>query len=316
MRTTVPSPSGRRLGLLLALAAACVSGLTVFLNGYAVKHVHTTPTVYTTAKNLVAAVVLALGFLASGAVSTRRSPVPSGRAPRSVWVGVGYVGLVGGGLAFALFFDGLSKTSATTAAFVQKSLVVWVIVLAVPLLRERVRAPQWSAVALLVAGVAVLNGGVGTLRGDKGPALVLAATLLWAVETVVAKRLLGWLTPATVGLARMGIGSVALLGWLAANAGLARLAHLGPNAWAWVLLTGALLAVYVGLWFAALARAQAVDVTAVLVFGAFVTAALGAGVQGTRLPNAWGLVPVAAGVIVLAATWPRRRAAPAEGAAQ
>jgi len=83
-------------------------------------------------------------------------------APRSVWVGVGY----GGGLAFALFFEGLSKTSATTAAFVQKSLVVWVIVLAVPLLREQVGPPQWAAVALLVA--AALNGGLGTLRAEKG----------------------------------------------------------------------------------------------------------------------------------------------------
>ena len=316
MRTPVLSPPGRRQGLLLALAAACVSGLTVFLNGYAVKHVHTTPTVYTTAKNLVAAVVLALGFLTLGAVSTRRSPVRSERAPWSVWVGVGYVGVVGGGLAFALFFEGLSKTSATTAAFVQKSLVVWVIVLALPLLRERVGPPQWAAVALLVAGAAALNGGVGTLRAEKGPELVLAATLLWAVEVVVVKRLVRWLTPATVGLARMGIGTVALLGWLAATARLAGLAHLSPGTWAWVLLTGALLAAYVGVWFAALARAQAVDVTAVLVFGAFITAILGAGVQGTRLPNAWGLALAAAGVVVLAAVWPRSRAAPAEVASQ
>ena len=240
----------------------------------------------------------------------------SERAPRSVWVGVAYVGLVGGGLAFALFFEGLSKTSATTAAFVQKSLVVWVIVLAVPLLRERVGPAQWAAVALLVAGAAALNGGVGSLRAERGPALVLAATLLWAVEVVVVKRLVRWLTPATVGLARMGIGTVALLGWLAASGRLAGLAHLGPNAFAWVLLTGALLAVYVGVWFAALAQAQAADVTAVLVFGAFITAALSANVQGTRLPNAWGLVPVAAGVVVLAAVWPRSRAAPAEVVSQ
>jgi len=141
---------------------------------------------------------------------------------------------------------------------------------------------------------------------------VLPATLL-AVEVVVVKRLVRWLTPATVGLARMGIATMALLGWLAASARLAGLAHLGPNAWAWVLLTRALLAVYVGVW---LARAQAVDVAAVLVFGAFITAALGAGVQGTRLPSAWGLDPVAAGVVVLAAVWPRSRAAPAEVASQ
>ena len=42
--------------------------------------------------------------------------------------------------------------------------------------------------------------------------------------------------------------------------------------WGWALLTGLLLTAYVATWYAALARAQAVDVTAVLVFGAVVTA--------------------------------------------
>ncbi len=44
--------------------------------------------------------------------------------------------------------------------------------------------------------------------------------------------------------------------------------------WRWILLTGLLLTAYVATWYAALARAQAVDVTAVLVFGAVVTALL------------------------------------------
>jgi drug/metabolite transporter (DMT)-like permease len=50
-----------------------------------------------------------------------------------------------------------------------------------------------------------------------------------------------------------------------------------------VLVTGVLLACYVGTWFAALARAQAVDVTAVLVLAAPVTAGLSAAVDGTAL---------------------------------
>ncbi len=50
-----------------------------------------------------------------------------------------------------------------------------------------------------------------------------------------------------------------------------------------MLVTGLLLAGYVGTWFAALARAQAVDVTAVLVLAAPVTAGLSAAVNGTAL---------------------------------
>src|SRR5206468_4699512 len=111
---------------------------------------------------------------------------------------------------------------------------------------------------------------------------ILAATLLWAVEVVVAKRLLGTLSSWTVGLARMVAGSVLLIGWLLVRGDLG-FTRLGAGAWAWMLLTGVLLAAYVATWFAALARAQAVDVTAVLVVGAPVTALLSAAVQHAPL---------------------------------
>ena len=60
--------------------------------------------------------------------------------------------------------------------------------------------------------------------------LVLAATFLWAVEVVVAKRLLSGIAPATLSLVRMGVGSVALLGYLAfeGSLGVAVLAQPGP----------------------------------------------------------------------------------------
>jgi drug/metabolite transporter (DMT)-like permease len=296
---------GRRNGLALGFGAACLSGFTVFLNGYAVKHVHVTPTTYTTAKNLVAAAVLTVAI---GSVATRApARFQSTRPAVSVWAGLVYVGLVGGGLAFALYFEGLARTSATTAAFVQKSLVLWVIALAVPLLGERVNKAQWAAVALLIAGAAALGGGTGHLRPGVGPALVLAATLLWAVEVVIAKRLLGSLPAGTVGVTRMGIGGGALLVWLAATGRLDQLTHLGATGWGWAMLTGALLAGYVALWLAALARAQAVEVTAILVFGAFVTAALSLVVQGTTVSNAWGLALIPVGAAVLALMWQRHR---------
>jgi drug/metabolite transporter (DMT)-like permease len=305
------SLAGRRGGLALALAASGVSGLAVFLNGYAVKHVHATPTAYTSAKNLVA--VLALAAVAAG-----RGRVPAREVGRRrtapEWLGLAYVGVVGGGLAFALFFEGLAKTSATTAAFVQKSLVIWVIAMAVPLLGERIGPAHWAAVVLLVVGAVALGAGRGGLTAGEGPALVLAATLLWAVEVVVAKHLLASLPSLTVGVTRMGIGTATLLTWLAASGRLAQLAHLDRSAWAWVVLTGLLLAVYVGVWFAALARARAVDVTAVLVAAAFVTAALSVEVQGKTLPHAWGFVLVAVGVGVLVGLWPRSQRARTEAA--
>jgi hypothetical protein len=61
-----------------------------------------------------------------------------------------------------------------------------------------------------------------------------------------------------------------------------------------VILTG-----YVATWYAALARAQAVDVTAVLVLAAIVTALLNAGYAGASL-DVLGLGLIAAGGALIA----------------
>ena len=114
------------------------------------------------------------------------------------------------------------------------------------------------------------------------------------------KRLLGSLTSTTVGIARMGVGSVVLVAWLFATGRAGDLAVADGGAWGWALLTGLILAAYVATWFAALARAQAVDVTAVLVFGAVITAALATAVQDAALaPKLGPLVMIAAGTALV-----------------
>jgi drug/metabolite transporter (DMT)-like permease len=299
-----------RLGLGLALATALISGVAIFVNGYGVRHVPDA-TVYTTGKNLVSAVVL---LLVVGIWAARRPAPLTRRRSRRQTVGLVAVGVVGGSVPFVLFFEGLARASSTDAAFLQKTLVVWVSLLAVPLLRERVGMLQAVAIALLVVGQAMASGSVsGMLQMPfgRGEVLILAATLLWAVEVVVAKRLLGQLSSWTVGLARMVLGSALLAGWLAVRGRLDVLSGLDAGQWGWVLATGVILAAYVGTWFAALERAPAVDVTAVLVLGAPVTALLGAGIQHTALrPQLDGLGLIALGGLILLGSrlWRPRRA--------
>jgi drug/metabolite transporter (DMT)-like permease len=143
--------------------------------------------------------------------------------------------------------------------------------------------------------------------------MILGATLLWSLEVVVAKRLLAGVSSWTVGVARMGLGSVALLGWLAVRGQLGALVSLTGAEVGWALATGALVAGYVATWFAALARAQAVDVTAVLVLAAPVTALLSAAVNGTTLaPQTPWLAMVVLGGVTMA--WLGWRAGPLGGA--
>jgi hypothetical protein len=68
-----------------------------------------------------------------------------------------------------------------------------------------------------------------------------------------------------------------------------------------VALTGILLTGYVGSWYAALARAQAVDVTAVLVFGAVITALL-AGTAGSSPVSVPGVLLIVCGSGLIAWT--------------
>jgi drug/metabolite transporter (DMT)-like permease len=294
--------STRRAGLLLALVTACISGVAVFLNSYGVK-AFGDATTYTTAKNAVAALVLAalIGAMAAG----RSTAVLTRPSRPGHWAGLAAVGLFGGAIAFALFFEGLALATAVDAAFLQKTLLVWVALLAVPLLGERLGVLQVAAIALLVIGQIGLAGGTTTLFG-RGQAMVLGATLIWAVEVVIAKRLLADLSSWTVGLTRMGVGSVVLVAWTLMRGDGGALTALTSTQWMWVLLTGAVLAGYVSTWFAALSRAPAVDVTAVLVVGAVITALLAAAVKGNPLVPQLGWVTLVLVGAVLVAVPGRR----------
>lgn len=291
--------STRAAGLALAFSTALISGVAIFVNGHAVKHFGDA-TVYTTAKNAVAGLLLVA--LAAQAVNPSPREVRSIREHR---LGLLAIAVVGGSVPFVLFFEGLARAEATQAAFIQKTLVVWVAILAVPLLRERLGLPHLAAIALLIAGQAWLAGDAGTVVFGTGETMILAATLLWALEVIVAKRLLAEIDPRLLGAARMALGTVLLLAWVAVSGRADDLVALSSDQWSWAVLTGLILAGYVATWYAALARAQAVDVTAVLVFGAVVTALLSRMADGVAF-DLGGVLLVTAGAILVAVAGGRR----------
>jgi drug/metabolite transporter (DMT)-like permease len=263
-------------GIALACIVAVISGVSVFLNGYAVKQLPD-PAVYTTIKNGSAALILVVVAL---------SLVPRARIRslgRRDWLGMTVVGLIGGGFPFLLFFGGLSIASAPSAAFIHKTLFVWVALLAVPTLGERLGWFPLSAMVVLLAGQFLAAPPTGVSWGP-GEAMILAATLLWAVEVLVARRLLVEDVPSPIlGAARLSIGLVILVGYLVLTGRLPAVAALSATQWAWAMGTGVLLAAYVGTWLAALRRAEAAVVASVLVIGAPITAAL-SGLAAGALP--------------------------------
>lgn len=305
------SPSGGRLarqlpvsvgwGIALAFATALISGFAIFINSYAVKEV-SDPALFTTLKNGVAAGLL----LGLAAVAVR--PAEVRRLSRRSWVGVTLVGLIGGSVPFLLFFTGLAMASAPSAAFIHKTLFVWVALLAVPFLGERLGGLQIAALGGLLAATLLITPPAGVTWGV-GETMIAVATLFWAVEVVVARRLLASVPSPVLGVGRLGIGLIVLVGYLAFTGRLAMIAELTAAQWAWSLATGVILAGYVGTWLAALRRAPATVVTSVLVVGAPITAALDLLARGAvPAPTAlagYGLILIAAALLAVAV---RRRA--------
>lgn len=291
-------------GVGLAVCTALISGVSVWLNASGVRSVPDAA-LYTTLKNGVAAAILlgALAFLRPG---DRR------RLTSREWRRLLLIGVVGGSIPFVLFFTGLAQATAPGAAFIHKTMFIWVALLAVPFLGERLGLIQVLALGALLGGQLLLAPpNLAGAAWGTGETLIAIATLLWAIEAVIARRLLGSVPSLVVGAGRMGIGLVLLVGYLALTGRLGGIATVSGEGWMWVLVTGVLLAGYVSTWMAALQRAPASVVTSVLVLAAVITTLLQALASGT-LPGITAVVGavVLAGGVVLVGIAATRRPAP------
>jgi drug/metabolite transporter (DMT)-like permease len=278
LRDALPTPLA--VGLALAFVTATISGFSIFINSYAVKEFDN-PTLFTTLKNtVVGATLLALLF----ARPNYDAPAVVRRFDGRQRTGLIALGVIGGSVPFVLFSEGLSRVDSGNAAFLHKTLFIWVTILAVVFLRERLGRWQIAALGMLFLGQ-WLTGGPGDLRPGTGETMVFLAALLWSVEVIVAKQVLPFTGSQLAATARMAIGAALLLGYLGLRGELGAVGDLGGVQWAWVLGTGVLLFGYVTTWYAALERAPATAVTCVLTVGAPITAALNA-IAGKGLPDA------------------------------
>ncbi|MCX6767882.1 MAG: DMT family transporter, partial [Candidatus Micrarchaeota archaeon] len=209
-----------RKGILFAAVTALVSGASIFINKAGVAEFD--PFLFTALKNaLVAVLLLSIILLFSEWKALKRLDARQ-------WKYLAAIGVVGGSIPFLLFFWGLSLTSAVNASFIHKTMFLFIGVLAAVFLREKMEKKYLFAAIALLAGNALLIGLPGSL--DYGALLVLAATVFWAVETIISKRALSALEipPRIVALARMGFGSLVLAAFLFATGRMELLAGLRP----------------------------------------------------------------------------------------
>ena len=283
------------LGLGLVLATAIVSGVSTFVNSYAVAG--TNSDAFVTVRNVAVAGML-VPFAAVAAV--RRPSAPALR--RGDWVRLATIGLVGGAIPFLLFFHGLELATAaggaTTASFLYRTLFLFATVFAWLFLRERFRWEIVLGAVLLLAGSYLLLS-LNSVVWTDGSMYVLAATVLWAAEYTLSKRTLRDLPASTVGLGRMGFGALFLVAYLTVTAQWGAAAGFSSAQWEWVAISALLLTAFVATWYSGLARIDLSVATAVLVVGYPVTWLLSVGLRGEIVlaASVAGTVAVAFGVL-------------------
>ncbi len=281
---------GNGKGLALAYLTALVSGIAVFANSFGVLTLDATA--YTFVKNvLVAAILVAIGL----SLGTWREFLSLNK--KQVLM-LSFVGIVGGGAAFVLFFSGLAITGGAVGSFAYRLLFIFAAVIAVIALKEKFRWKVAAGALAILAGNYLLLGGAAIEFGV-GLLLVLGATVLWAIEYAVSKKALENLSPTTVASVRMGLGSLIILGVLAFQGKLGAIGTISAESLMWIVVATGFLALFVTLWYSALKFSSLTSTAAVLTIGGPVSAFLAFVFAGKALTlvEAGGFLLLAAGAI-------------------
>lgn len=257
-----------RWGTYLALVTACISGVNTFLVKIAVTGIKD-PILFTTLKNGIVGVLL-LGAL----VALKKLPEIEQLTKRQ-WMQLITIGIIGGAVPFALFFKGLMMTSAVNGALIHKTLFLWVLLIGAFFLKERLSRLQWAGVLALFAANLMIGGFLG-FTFNAGEGMILLATILWAVENIIAKKALRDISSSVLAAARMVFGAVVLLPIMFFSSDIHTITTLTATHWVWIIVTSVLLFGYVTTWYAALKRAPVTYVATILVSGALVTNVLSA----------------------------------------
>jgi drug/metabolite transporter (DMT)-like permease len=265
-------------GIYLVIITAIISGFANFFNKFGMQALGKDAFQYTTLKNVIVALVLSLLVLTPYLLPKLK------KLTKKQWGQLVLIGLVGGSIPFLLFFKGLSLTSSVSASFIHKTLFIWVAILAWPILKEKMTKLQFLALGLLLFGNVIFESFRG-LSWSYAETLILLATLLWAIETVMVKKVLANVDSTVLAWGRMFFGAIFLFGFLLVTGNMTNLSTLNSGQLSWLFLASGLLTGYVMTWYSALKKLPATVVTCFLVIASPITTFLNAAFVSHKLSN-------------------------------
>lgn len=287
-------------GLYLVLITVLISGFANFINKLALNNIGHDPYQYTTLKNIFSALVVCL-FVLSPLVFKKLK-----RIRKNDWLTMILLGLLGGSIPFLLYFKGLSMTSAISASFLHKTLFIWVALLAWPFLKEKIGRIQFLALGVLFLGNIVFVGFRG-LSWGWGETFIIIATLFWAVENIIVKRVLSRLDPMILAWSRMFFGSGFLLLFLVFSGKASGLFAMSQNGFAWLILVAGFLAAYIVSWYGALQKLPVSVAASFLVLASPLTTLISSVYyhRPIMLDGIIGLVIMAVGILLFYVSYKR-----------
>lgn len=263
-------------GVVYAVLTAIISGIAIFYSKISVAKIP--PLILTTSRNLYVALLFIFLFIIRGHLGKLK------KLTKKQLLFLFLIGLIGGSLPFYLFFTGLSLVNPQTANLIHKTLFLWVTFLAVIFLKEKLNLP--FLISFFLIFTANFLWAKLPLSFGFGEGLILLATLLWATENVLAKKILKEVSSEMVGLFRMTIGSTILLSLIFLQGKEKVFLTFDWPKLTIVLVGGTILFFYVFFWYKALKYAPASLATLILSFSTVVGNLLnGAFIKVKLLPN-------------------------------
>ena len=280
----------KKKGLLLVLFTAVISGFSIFINSFAVKGLDSS--VFTFSKNVIVALFLLSILFFFGQLKELKG------LNAKQWSNLALMGLIGGSIPFLLFFKGLQITTGQTSAFIHKTIFIYVAIFAVIFLKERLTYKHLIAASLLMAGNFLLI--LPDFNFSKGHLLILLATVFWAAENVLAKKVLKELNGNIVAFGRMFFGSLFILLFLALTQKLPLIAFMSQQQYLWIIVTSLFLLLYVFTYYNGLKQIEVTTAACILSLGSVITALLNfLNGSSVNIMESMGMLLITLGIISL-----------------
>lgn len=281
------------LGVILALLAAIVSGISIPANKFFI--VNLSPAVFTA----VRAVIIGTVFLFIASYQAKKHRKKFKVVPWSYLIAIA---VIGGAAAFLIYFTGLQLTTAGRAAFLYHSvLTIATVVLAAAFLSERLGRKMVAALAVMLIGTLILYFSQVSpsqiwSNPSLGDLLIVVAAILWAIEYVISRKVMRMgETNFVVSFARMFFGGLILFGFVIITGNVAVLVKLSLQQWTNIAASTLLLFAYTLCWYWSLKYINVSKATSLLLLAPIISFVGGVFILGEPAP----LLQVAGSAVIL-----------------